>query len=96
MANESTLERRIKRYAESKGCFFWKFVSPSTKGVPDRLIIAPNGTVAFLEIKAPGEAPNKLQEHRMKELRGRFVPSTWVSHYEVAVGYINSLCEPKL
>ena len=40
---ESTLEHRIKQYAESKGCFFWKFVAPGTKGVPDRIIITPDG-----------------------------------------------------
>jgi len=95
MAKEASLEHRIKRYAESKGCLFWKFVSPGTTGVPDRVIISPRGATAFLEIKAPGCRPRAIQDHRMQQLRAQGVAATWVSDYRVAVGFIDSLCTPK-
>ena len=38
-------------------------------GIPDRLVLLPNGKCAFVELKAPGEKPRKLQEIRMKQLR---------------------------
>lgn len=38
-------------------------------GIPDRLILLPDGKSAFVELKAPGEKPRKLQEMRMKQLR---------------------------
>ena len=38
-------------------------------GIPDRLVLLPNGKCAFVELKAPGEKPRKLQKIRMKQLR---------------------------
>ena len=93
---ESSLERRIKRYAESKNCFFWKFVAPGTKGVPDRIIITPDGVTGFMEIKAPGKKPREIQEHRMQQIRSKGLAATWASNYELAVAFIDGLCSPKL
>ena len=38
-------------------------------GIPDRLVLLPDGHCGFVELKAPGEKPRKLQEMRMKWLR---------------------------
>jgi len=38
-------------------------------GIPDRLVLLPNGRCAFVELKAPGEKPRKLQVIRMKQLQ---------------------------
>lgn len=38
-------------------------------GIPDRLILIPGGKMAFVELKAPGEKPRKLQQVRIKQLR---------------------------
>ena len=38
-------------------------------GIPDRLILLPGGKMAFVELKAPGEKPRKLQQVRIKQLR---------------------------
>lgn len=38
-------------------------------GIPDRLVLLPNGKCAFVELKAPGEKPRKLQQMRMKQLK---------------------------
>lgn len=38
-------------------------------GIPDRLVLLPGGRCAFVELKAPGEKPRKLQLMRMKQLR---------------------------
>ena len=46
-----------------------KFVSPSFAGMPDRLILLPDGKFAFAELKAPGESPRPLQKARHKLLR---------------------------
>ncbi|QEH70992.1 VRR-NUC domain-containing protein [Cellulosilyticum sp. WCF-2] len=37
-------------------------------GIPDRLILAPLGLCAFVELKAPGKKPRKLQSHRKKQI----------------------------
>ena len=38
-------------------------------GIPDRLVLLPNGKCAFVELKTPGEKPRKLQQIRMKQLK---------------------------
>jgi len=37
--------------------------------MPDRLILLPDGHVAFAELKAPGKRPRPLQEARHRLLR---------------------------
>lgn len=46
----------------------WKLVSPSTAGVPDRIILMPNCRIAFVELKALGKGMRPLQVHRKKQL----------------------------
>ena len=38
-------------------------------GIPDRLVLLPGGQAAFVELKAPGEKPRKLQRMRIKQLQ---------------------------
>ncbi|MFJ7647730.1 VRR-NUC domain-containing protein [Lysinibacillus sp. NPDC097279] len=48
---ESQIENYLKREIEKLGGLCYKFVSPGNRGVPDRLIILPNGQVIFVELK---------------------------------------------
>ena len=41
-----------------------KFVCPGLDGVPDRIVLLPNGKLAFIELKRPGGKMRKLQEKR--------------------------------
>ena len=58
---ESTIETNVSNYAKSKGWLSYKFTSPSNRGVPDRLYMK-NGVAIFIEFKATGKKPTKLQE----------------------------------
>jgi hypothetical protein len=40
---EKVIEKTVCKYAESKGCVQFKFVSVNNRGVPDRIIITPVG-----------------------------------------------------
>lgn len=51
---ESTFERALCRYIKSIGGKAYKWVSPGTPGVPDRIAVLPNGRIAFIEVKRPG------------------------------------------
>lgn len=59
---ESYLRNQVKKI---KGIAY-KFESPGNAGVPDRLVLLPNGKVQFIELKAPGKKPTALQlvQHR--------------------------------
>lgn len=65
---ESAIEKYLKRYVEKLGGLCWKFVSPGTDGVPDRIVLL-NGRVIFVELKRPGETPRPLQLKRHRQLR---------------------------
>lgn len=62
---EQTLVQAVKR----RGGICPKWVSPGLDGVPDRIILLPDGKSAFAELKAPGEKPRPLQTARIRRLR---------------------------
>jgi len=66
---EREIEQKLIDAIKAQGGVCWKFVSPGTAGVPDRIILMPMGRIAFVEVKAPGESPRKLQLARHRFLR---------------------------
>lgn len=62
---EKTVEKKVKDYANKKGFYVRKFVSPSQRSVPDDLFISPIGAVFFIEFKRKGKkaTPKQLIEH---------------------------------
>ncbi|MGN7470358.1 VRR-NUC domain-containing protein [Brevibacillus sp. SAFN-007a] len=67
---ESTLERRLVREVKAMGGLALKWTSPGNRGVPDRLVILPNGQTVYVEMKAPGKPLQPLQEKWARTLRG--------------------------
>lgn len=66
---ERDIEEKLRKSVEAQGGICWKFVSPGTAGVPDRIILMPMGRIAFVEVKAPRETPRKIQLKRHRQLR---------------------------
>ena len=66
---ESFIEEKLTKVVRQNGGVCWKFTSPGTAGVPDRIILMPEGRIVFVEVKAPGEEPRKLQISRHRLLR---------------------------
>lgn len=60
MGPEAVVERYFKDQARRHGALALKFVSASTSGVPDQVLIA-KGHVTFVELKAPGKRMRSLQ-----------------------------------
>ncbi len=52
---EKEIEEYLVKHVRQCGGKAYKFVSPGNCGVPDRLTVFPNGVIAFIELKAPGE-----------------------------------------
>ena len=65
---EREIERKLVNAVKKQGGLCWKFTSPGTAGVPDRIILMPKGHIAFVETKAPGETMRPLQEKRKRQL----------------------------
>ncbi len=66
---EKIIEQKLTKAVKQNGGVCWKFSSPGTAGVPDRIILMPKGQIAFVETKAPGEKPRPLQLSRHRLLR---------------------------
>lgn len=66
---ESTLERRLVREVKGIGGQAPKWVSPGNRGVPDRLVILPDGRTLYVEMKAPGKRLSPLQAKWAKTLQ---------------------------
>ena len=65
---EQHLEQQLVKTVEDLGGFCWKLVSPGTAGVPDRIVLLPDGHVGFVEVKAPGGKVRAIQKHRLRQL----------------------------
>lgn len=64
---EKQVEQALVKAVKASGGICPKFVSPGLSGVPDRLVLMPNGQMGFVEVKAPGKKPRALQVHRMEQ-----------------------------
>lgn len=66
---EKSIEQKLVSAVRAKGGIAPKFVSPGFDGMPDRLVLLPDGKCGFVEVKAPGRRPRPLQETRIRFLR---------------------------
>lgn len=66
---EKIIEDKLKNAVKDKGGLCLKFVSPGFDGVPDRIILMPNGIMAFAELKAPGKKLQPIQKRRKMQLQ---------------------------
>lgn len=65
---EKIVEEHLVKAIRLMGGLAPKFVSPGFDGVPDRLLLLPNGRMAFAELKAPGKQLRPLQKRRKRQL----------------------------
>lgn len=66
---EKEIEQQLRNEMKKHGGIALKFTSPGFDGMPDRLLLFPNGKTAFAELKAPGKKPRALQLSRHEMLR---------------------------
>ena len=75
---ETNVENRLVRLAKEKGGWAVKMSPVGLRGMPDRIVLAPGGRIAFVETKAPGKVPRPLQMARMRKLEA-FGFRCWVA-----------------
>ncbi|EGG92988.1 hypothetical protein IMCC1989_1941 [gamma proteobacterium IMCC1989] len=64
---ESVIEKKVTEYAKEQGWLSYKWSSPNSRGVPDRLYFK-RCLVVVVEFKATNKKPSKLQKEIHKKL----------------------------
>lgn len=91
---EKQIENKLTRSVKKAGGIALKFVSPSYAGMPDRLVLLPDGVCAFVELKAPGKTPRPLQVARHRMLRSLGYRVYVIDGIEQIGGMLHELCTP--
>lgn len=66
---EASVERSFVDRLRKSGCLVYKFVSPGTDGVPDRIVITPKGSVIFVELKTEIGRLRGEQKSQIRKLK---------------------------
>lgn len=89
--NEKCVERKLVESVKKAGGLAPKFVSPGLNGVPDRIVLLPEGHMAFVELKAPGKMMRPLQIRRKKQLESLGFKVFCVDHSDEIGGVIDGI-----
>ena len=88
---EKDIERKVREYAKGKGVLNHKFVSPSNRGVVDRLFIFKGGTVAFMELKRKGKKPSPLQQKFIDAVVDQGGHAVYCDSFDSAKAYLDAM-----
>lgn len=70
---EAQIERRLTQIVRERGGLCYKFISPGNPGVPDRIVITPDGRTIYVELKTEVGRMSKIQKWQREQLRARGV-----------------------
>lgn len=92
---ESFIERKFAQACRAHGALCYKFVSPSNRGVPDRIVVTPDGRVTFVELKTMRGHLSGLQKYEISRLRDHGC-AVWVcAGLESALRSLDVICGRK-
>ena len=67
--NEKFLEKKLREEIKKIGGLAIKFTSPYFTGMPDRLVLMPNGNLWFVEVKSTGKKLRGIQQAQALRLQ---------------------------
>ncbi len=85
---EKEIERRMVLEVKKRGGLCYKFVSPCNPGVPDRIVITPDGRIIFVELKTKIGRLSKIQHWQRAELQKRGVDVRVVKGWDAVKTFI--------
>lgn len=65
---EKNVERKLVEGVKKLGGVAYKWVSPGNDGVPDRIVVLPNGHVVFVELKTDKGRLSAVQKRQIARL----------------------------
>lgn len=65
---EKDIEKLFRDEIKKAGGKAYKFTSPGNDGVPDRIVMLPNGRIVFVELKTDTGKLSRLQELQCRQI----------------------------
>lgn len=93
--DERDIEKFLVQEIKKMGGKAFKFVSPGTRGVPDRLICLPGGITCFVELKRPGGKPRPVQRFCLLYLYHKGHRVAVVDNKDTAKALVKRLCRKR-
>lgn len=78
---EYVVENEFVKAVRKAGGVAYKLNSLTANGLPDRLVLFPEGKTAFVELKAPGKQMRPLQVKRRRQLQSLGFPVLCVDRF---------------
>ena len=88
---ESAIESKLVRMARDRGGLCYKFVSPGNPGVPDRIIITPDGRSVYVELKTEIGRLANIQKWQLEEMRKRGADVRVLRGLEEVKGFVEEV-----
>ena len=88
---ERDIEQKLVKAVKTAGGICPKLVSLGTDGMPDRIMLLPEGRIGFAEVKAPGKKPRPLQVKRHEQLRSLGFPVFILDDPEQILGILGEV-----
>ena len=88
---ESKIEARLVSLVRARGGLCYKFVSPGNPGVPDRIVITPDGRTYYVELKNEVGRLSSIQKWQHEELRKRGVDVRTLKSIEQVCAFVEEV-----
>lgn len=83
---EKDIEKKLRQKVEALGGRCVKWVSPSSGGVPDRIVLLPGGRIYFVETKRPKGGELSALQKKWRQWLTELGFSCWVIWTEEDLG----------
>ena len=88
---ESRIERSLAQGVRARGGLCLKFTSPGSPGVQDRLVVAPDGHVYFVEVKTVAGRLANIQRWMIGELEKRGADVRILRGMDAVKGFLDEI-----
>jgi hypothetical protein len=88
---EKEIENRLCTLVRQRGGLTYKFTSPNNPGVPDRIVITPDGVVWFVELKTLLGHLTRMQDWQRIELEKRGANVRVIRGWDAVEAFVNDV-----
>ena len=91
---ESAIETKLVKLVRERGGLCFKFVSPGNPGVPDRIVVTPDGRTVYVELKTEVGRLSPMQKFQRAELQKRGADVRVLKGLEQVLAFVREVFGP--